>query len=80
MKQVLKIKETWTIFKSTLGNEQPFAIDVKGGGKESNKKKGPKKASRESVLPLMPKGETVGNVVIDGKGNGKEGTHETKEK
>ena len=26
------------------------------------------------VLPSMPKGETVGNVVIDGKGDGKGGT------
>ena len=24
--------------------------------------------NRESVLPSMPKGETVGNIVIDGKG------------
>ena len=37
MKQVLKIKATWTRFKSTLGNEQPFAIDVKWGGKASNR-------------------------------------------
>ena len=28
-------------------------------------------------LPSMPKGETVGNVVIDGKGNDKEGALET---
>ena len=26
------------------------------------------KANRESGLPSMPKGETVGNIVIDGKG------------
>ena len=30
----------------------------------------------EEVLPLMPKGETVGNVVIDGKGDGKGGPPE----
>ena len=29
------------------------------------------------MLPSMPKGETVGNVVIDGKGDGKGGTPET---
>ena len=28
------------------------------------------------VLPSMPKGETVGNVVIDGKGDGKGRTPE----
>ena len=27
----------------------------------------------EEVFPSMPKGETVGNVVIDGKGDGKGG-------
>ena len=31
----------------------------------------------EDLLPSMPKGETVGNVVIDGKGDGKGGTPET---
>ena len=29
------------------------------------------------VLPSMPKRETVGNVVIDGKGDGKGGAPET---
>ena len=31
------------------------------------------------VLPSFPKGETVGNVVIDGKGDGKGGAPETEE-
>ena len=29
------------------------------------------------VLPSMPKGETIGNVVIDGKGDDKGGAPET---
>ena len=29
------------------------------------------------MFPSMPKGETIGNVVIDGKGDGKGGTLET---
>ena len=45
-----------------------FAIDVKGGGKET---KDFYKAIRGRVLPSMPKGEIVGNIVIDGKGFGK---------
>ena len=32
------------------------------------------------VLPSMPKGETVGNVVIDGKGDDKGGAPETSTK
>ena len=68
MKQVLKINATWARVKSTLRNEQLLAIDVKGGGKSSNRRKGPKKEKRGILLPSMPKGETVGNVVIDGKG------------
>ena len=32
------------------------------------------------VLPSMPKGETVGNVVIDGKGDHKGGAPETSAK
>ena len=58
---------------------QPFAIDVKGGGKARNRRKSLLKEARQGrfggsiglsvdVLPSMPKGETVGNVVIDGKG------------
>ena len=46
-----------------------FAIDVKGGGKET---KGFCKPIRGRVLPSMPKGEIVGNIVIDGKGIGKD--------
>ena len=58
---------------------QPFAIDVKGGGKVGNRRKGLLKEARRGrlggsigllvkLLPSMPKGETVGNFVIDGKG------------
>ena len=36
-------------------------------------------ANRENDLPSMPKGETVGNVFIDGKGDGKESSIEAKE-
>ena len=32
------------------------------------KKQEKEKENRESGLPSMPKGETVGNIVIDGKG------------
>ena len=49
-----------------------FAIDVKGEGKAT---KGFYKAIRGRVLPSMPKGEIVGNVVIDGKGIGKDLYH-----
>ena len=42
-----------------------FAIDVKGGGKAT---KGFYKTIIGRVLPSMPKGEIVGNIVIDGKG------------
>ena len=49
--------------ESKLGNEQPFAIEVKGGGKA--KKVLLKRKQR--LLPSMPKGEVVGNVGIDGK-------------
>ena len=46
-----------------------FAIDVKGGGKAS---KGFCKNIKGRVFPSMPKGEIVGNIVIDGKGIGKD--------
>ena len=48
---------------------QLFAIDVKGGGKAT---KGFYKTIRGRVLPSMPKGEIVGNIVIDGKDVAKE--------
>ena len=52
--------------------ESSFAIDVKGGGRTNSRRKSKQqekeKANRESGLPSMPKGETVGNIVIDGKG------------
>ena len=54
-------------FVSPKDLDQPFAIDVKGGGKTKQ---------RGRVLPSMPKGEIVGNIVIDGKGIGKEGASE----
>ena len=67
-----KVSRRWPKHNSERGNverklrnEQPFAIGVKGGGKE---KRGFSKASRGSMFPSMPKGETVGNVFIDGKG------------
>ena len=41
----------------------PFAIDVKGGGRLRGSI-----GLLVDVLPSMPKGETIGNVVIDGKG------------
>ena len=44
---------------------------------EEKQKRGFYKANRGRVLPSMPKGETVGNVVIDGKGIGKGGASET---
>ena len=49
--------------------DQIFAIDVKGGGKAT---KGVYKTIRGRVLPSMPKGDIVGNIVIDGKGIGKD--------
>ena len=51
-------------------SDQPFAIDVKGGGKPN--KRGFYKKNKGILLPSMPKGEIVGNVVIDGKGIGSE--------
>ena len=45
-----------------------FAIDVKGGGKAT---KGFCKAIKGILLPSMPMGDIVGNIVIDGKGYGK---------
>ena len=54
---------------SMVSSVQSFAIDVKGGGKAT---KDFYKAIRGRVLPSMPKGEIVGNVVIGGKGIGKE--------
>ena len=39
---------------------------------EEKKKRGFYKTIRGRVLPSMPKGEIVGNIVIDGKGSGKE--------
>ena len=60
-----------------------FAIDVKGGGKatkgffKTNRGRvGFFKTNRGRLLPSMPKGEIVGNVVIDGKGSSKEGASE----
>ena len=54
------------------GKKKPFAIDVKGGGRASNRRKSRQIEKmycyRENILPSMPKGETVGNVFIDGKG------------
>ena len=54
------------------GKNQPFAIDVKGGGRASNSRKSRQIEKmyyyKENILPSMPKGENVGNVVIDGKG------------
>ena len=55
---------------------QPFAIDVKGGGKASNRRQGLDIGLLVDVLPSMPKGETIGNVVIDGKRDGKGGVPE----
>ena len=45
-----------------------LAIDVKGGG---NATKGVYQVIKGRVLPSMPKGEIVGNIVIDGKRFGK---------
>ena len=47
---------------------QLFAIDAKGGGKAA---KGFYKTISGRILPSMPKGEIVGNIVIDGKRYGK---------
>ena len=47
---------------------QPFAIDVKGGGKAT---KGFYKPIRGRVFLSMPKGEILGNIFIDGNGSGK---------
>ena len=69
----LRIKTKDQRIESTLINEQPFSIDFKGGGKA---KRGFYKESRGRVFPSMPKGETVGNVVIVGKADGKGGVPE----
>ena len=45
---------------------QHFSIDVKGGGIP-----GGSIGLLVDVLPSMQKGETIGNVVIDGKEDGK---------
>ena len=55
--------------KSTLGDLQPFALMSKGEEKQA-------KQGAEDMLPSMPKGETIGNVFIDGKGIGKGGASE----
>ena len=44
---------------------QLFAIDAKGGGKAT---KGFYMTISRRIFPSMPKGEIVGNIVIDGKG------------
>ena len=81
MKQVLKIRATWTRFKSTLGNEQPFAIDVKGGGKASNRIKGPKRQAEEvychqcqrgRLLEMLSLMEIEATKIETGKGDNKE--------
>ena len=51
-----------------LDLDKLFAIDVKGGEKAT---KGFYKTIKGRVLPSMPKGDIVGNVVIDGNGSGK---------
>ena len=61
--------------ETTLGNVKPFLIDVKGRGKASIGRKtllrmkgGGSPGGSIGVLPSMPKGETIGNIVIVGKG------------
>ena len=72
-----KDKSTASENRSFTKKSEPLSIDVKGGGRENNSKKSKKQEkgsyqeNRGSVLPSMPKGETVGNIFIDGK-EGKE--------
>ena len=46
-------------------------------GEEKHKKGGFYNTNIGRILPSTPKGEIVGNVVVDGKGIGKEGASET---
>ena len=68
-KMLKKDKNTGLKDKIYTMRWQPLAIDVKGGGRT-----GKVYANRKSVFPSMPKGETVGNVGIDGKGEDKSNT------
>ena len=54
----------------------PLPLTLKGEEKKKTRG-GFYKTNKGRVLPSMPKGEIVGNVVIDGKGIGKEGASET---
>ena len=47
----------------------PLPLMSKGEEKQA-------KQGEEDMFPSMPKGDTIGNVVIDGKGDGKGGAFE----
>ena len=59
MIQVLNIRAKWTRFKRTLGNEQPLAIDVKRGGRASNRRKGPKSKTEEVYCHQCQRGRLL---------------------
>ena len=53
-----------------------YSLPLMSKGEEKQTKGGFYKTNRGRVLPSMPTGEIVGNVVIDGKRIGKEGASE----
>ena len=63
--------------ETTLGKVQPFAIDVKGGGKESNRRKGLLKGKQRKCIAINAKGGDYWKCCHDGKGVGKGGASET---
>jgi len=71
------ILKEWSIIKSmdipliTFIENHTSTIDVKGGGKLRRNSSQDKRA-RIIMLPSMPKGEIIGIIVIDGKGETKE--------